>query len=69
MVHGFGVLIVKTMTSEASMNKYIVYGVVNMDITVKAGILETKGLSLRETFNLASQIFIYPEGIYIRRSE
>lgn len=51
------------------MNKYIVYGIVNMDITVKAGTIETKGLSLRETFNLASQIFIYPEGIYIRRSE
>lgn len=49
------------------MNKYAVYGIINMDVTVKAGIMETKGLTLRETFNLASQIFIYPEGIYIRR--
>lgn len=49
------------------MDKYTVYGIVNMDITVRAGIIETKGLTLRETFNLASQIFVYPEGIYIRR--
>jgi hypothetical protein len=49
------------------VDKYAVYGIVNMDITVKAGTIETKGLTLRETFNLASQIFIYPEGIYIRR--
>ena len=48
------------------MNGYKVYGIINMDITVEAGIIETKGLTLRETFNLASQIFIYPEGIYIR---
>lgn len=48
------------------MDRYKVYGVINMDITVEAGIIETKGLTLRETFNLASQIFIYPEGIYIR---
>ena len=58
---------VTVMISEASMNKYAVYGIVNMDITVKAGTIETKGLTLRETFNLASQIFVYPEGIYIRR--
>lgn len=49
------------------MDRYKVYGVINMDITVRAGIIETKGLTLRETFNLASQIFVYPEGIYIRR--
>jgi len=49
------------------VDKYAVYGIVNMDITVKAGTIETKGLTLRETFNLASQIFVYPEGIYIRR--
>ena len=48
------------------MNRYKIYGIINMDVTVKAGIIETKGLTLRETFNLASQIFIYPEGIYIR---
>lgn len=49
------------------MNKYAVYGWCTTEIQVLAGTIETKGLTLRETFNLASQIFIYPEGIYIRR--
>jgi hypothetical protein len=47
-------------------NKYAVYGWCTAEIQVLAGIIETKGLTLRETFNLASQIFVYPEGIYIR---
>lgn len=67
MVRGFGAVTVKMMTSEASMNKYAVYGWCTTEIQVLAGTIETKGLTLRETFNLASQIFIYPEGIYIRR--
>jgi hypothetical protein len=49
------------------VNKYAVYGWCTTEIQVLAGTIETKGLTLRETFNLASQIFIYPEGIYIRR--
>ena len=48
------------------MNRYKVYGWCTTEIQVEAGIIETKGLTLRETFNLASQIFVYPEGIFIR---
>lgn len=67
MVRGITARTVKTMTSEASMDRYKVYGWCTTEIQVLAGTIETKGLTLCETFNLASQIFIYPEGIYIRR--
>lgn len=49
------------------MTEYIVYGIVTPEITVKAGELEVSG-TIREAFNIASQIFIYPEGIFIRRN-
>ena len=48
------------------MTEYVVYGIVTPEITVKAGELKVNG-PIREAFNIASQIFIYPEGICIRR--
>lgn len=45
---------------------YKVYGWVTTEIQVEAGILEVD-LDTRAAYNIASQIFKYPEGIYIRR--
>ena len=45
---------------------YKVYGWVTTEIQVEAGILEVD-LGIRAAYNIASQIFEYPEGIYIRR--
>ena len=45
---------------------YKVYGWVTTEIQVEAGTLEVD-LGIRAAYNIASQIFEYPEGIYIRR--
>lgn len=49
-------------------HSYKIYGWVTTEIQVEAGILELSGnVSLKAVYNIASQIFEYPEGIYIRR--
>ena len=45
---------------------YKVYGWVTTEIQVEAGILEVN-IGIKAAYNIASQIFEYPEGIYIRR--
>ena len=46
-------------------NKFQVYGIVTPVITVKAGLFETN-LSLKECWDILTQIFQYPEGIFVR---
>ena len=47
-------------------HSYKVFGWVTTEICVEAGVVETK-MSLKEIYDIVSQIFIYPEGIFIRR--